>query len=98
MQEERVSALTVCEREFIIEAGGKDRTEAFAQAFSALKARAYKEVDGLIVEMQPQDVFVLSEEERSKTEQLADYFKPRELKPYNIKVSIIVRLKYIPNK
>ena len=39
MQEQRVSALTVCEREFIIEAGGKDRREAFAQAFSALKAR-----------------------------------------------------------
>ena len=74
MQEERVSALTVCEREFIIEAGGKDRTEAFAQAFSALKARAYKEVDGLIVEMQPQDVFILSEEERKKTQQLEDYF------------------------
>ena len=97
MQEERRSALTMCEREFIIDAGGKDRTEAMSQAFVALKARAYKEVDGLIVEMQPLDVFILKEEERSKTQQLADYFKPKEFKPYTVQLSIIVRLKYIPN-
>ena len=41
--------------------------------------------------------FILKEEERSKTQQLADYFKPKEFKPYTVQLSIIVRLKYIPN-
>lgn len=79
-----------------LEAYGKDRKEAFGTAFAALKKKAYALVDGLIIHMEPKDVYLLAEVEKSKAEKLAGYFKPRQIQDYYVKFQVAVVIKYIP--
>jgi len=82
--------------EFILEAYGKDKRTAFASAFGMLKKKAYARVDGLIIHMEPKEVNVLEENEKTKAEKLFGYFRPRQIQDYYVKFQVIVIMKYIP--
>jgi len=96
MNKPQKSSMMTEDIEFILEAYGKDKQTAFAAAFGKLKKKAYARVDGLIIHMEPKEVNVLEENEKTKTEKLVGYFKPRQIQDYYVKLQVIVVMKYIP--
>ena len=68
MDQVGMSCLKTVTKEFTLESYGKNRTEAVAAVFAKLKKEAYAAVDGLLIHMQPQDVILLGEEEKTQKE------------------------------
>jgi len=96
MDEQRTSSLVCEEIDFTLETYGKSKPEALGDIFAMLKKRAYKEVKGLIIHMEPKDVYYLEEKEQTKTQQLVGFFKPRKIQNYYVKVLVTVAVKYLP--
>ena len=93
----RGKSILVTERHTIeLEAYGKDRKDAFGAAFADLKKKAYALVDGLIIHMEPEDVYTLVDVEKTKGEKLVGYFKPRQIQNHHVKIQVVVIIKYIP--
>ena len=96
MSNSQKSTMVTEDVEFILEAYGKDKRNAFASAFGMLKKKAYARVDGLIIHMEAKEVNVLEENEKTKAEKLVGYFRPRQIQDYYVKLQVIVTMKYIP--
>lgn len=96
MKDKQVSVLVTKEYEIELEAYGKNKADAFGTAFAALKKKAYSMVDGLIIHMEPETVYLLADEEQSKVEKLVGFFKPRQLRNHYVKFRVKVIVKYIP--
>jgi uncharacterized protein (TIGR03578 family) len=90
-----VQCMETSKRDIVIQASGNSKTEAFNNIFTILRRQIYKEVDGLIIHMEPMDVFILDESVKKYTERFLWLFMPREKAEYTIKVKIIVLIKYI---
>lgn len=83
------------QKDIVIQASGNSKTEAFNNIFTILRRQIYKEVDGLIIHMEPMNVFILDESVKKYTERFLWLFMPREKAEYTIKAKIIVLIKYI---
>ena len=95
MDQVGMSCLKTVTKEFTLESYGKNRTEAVAAVFAKLKKEAYESVDGLLIHMQPQDVILLGEEEKTKIQKFLGFFAPKEIQDYYIKLKVIVTIRYI---
>lgn len=93
---EKKSTMLKESREFILEAYGKNKAEAFGKAFGQLQKKVYKEVQGLVIHMEPEELEVLEEREQTRVEKLIGFFRPRQIEHYYVKFQITVQLKYIP--
>lgn len=82
-------------KEFVLEAYGKNRQEAVAAIFSQLKTKVYAQVDGLILQMEPVEVYRLREEEKTKTQKFLGFFMPRAIQNYYVQLRLVVMIKYI---
>lgn len=89
------SCLKTATKEFVLEAYGKKREDAVGAVFSKLKKEVYGSVDGLLIHMEPQDVFLLKEEEKTRAQKFLGFFAPKEIQDYYIKLRVIVTVKYI---
>ena len=92
------SCLMEKQEDFILEAYGKDKTEAVGKAFKGLQSRAYASMNktGLIIHMEPEDVEILSEYEQTAKEKVIGFFKPKPIMHYQVKLRVTVKIKYIP--
>ncbi|MEA5010254.1 MAG: DUF4312 family protein [Angelakisella sp.] len=89
------SCLKTETKEFILEAYGKNKKEAVAAVFTKLKKEVYSSTDGLIIHMEPEDVILLKEEEKTSVQKFLGFFAPKEIQDYHIQLKVIVRVKYI---
>jgi uncharacterized protein (TIGR03578 family) len=89
------SCLKTVTREFVLDAYGKKRVDAVATIFAKLKKEAYDSVDGLLIHMEPEDVILLAEEEKTKIQKFLGFFAPKEIQDYYIKLKVIVTIRYI---
>lgn len=89
MESTGVSCLRTEEREFTLEAYGKNREEAAGAVFAKLKKEVYAAVKGLILHMEPK------EEEKTQVQKLLGFFAPREIQNYYLKLRIVVTVKYM---
>ena len=96
MDKKKTSSLVCKEIDFTLESYGKSKTEALGDIFAMLKKRAYKEVEGLIIHMEPKDVYILEEKEQTRTQKLVGFFKPKQIQNYYVKVLVTVTVKYVP--
>jgi len=96
MSEAKRSSLECKEQEIVLEAYGKDKTDALGKIFGSLKKQVYKETEGLIIHMEPLDVFILEESEKKAVDKAIGLIKPKQIQNYYAKVKIIICLKYIP--
>ena len=55
----------------------------------------YEALGKVLTEMQPQDVILLGEEEKTKVQKFLGFFAPREIQDYYIKLKVIVTIQYI---
>lgn len=90
------SALIRETREFILEGYGREKKDAYGRAFGSLKKKTYQEIDGLIIHMEPKDVLILEEYEKTKAQKVAGYFKPKQNQDYYVKLKVITLVEYIP--
>lgn len=90
------SCLVCTEREIVLEAYGKEKADALGSIFGSLKKQIYKETDGLIIHMEPIDVFIINEEEKTGAQKVIGLMKPKANQSYYVKVRILISLKYIP--
>lgn len=90
------SVMIIEKKSIILEAYGKDKKNTYASAFGQLKKKVYADVDGLIIHMEPDQVIVLKEEEKTKAQKVVGYFKPKQIQDYYVKLEVIVTMKYIP--
>lgn len=90
-----VQCMETSQKDIVIQASGNSKTEAFNNIFTILRRQIYKEVDGLIIHMEPMNVFILDESVKKYTERFLWLFMPREKAEYTIKAKIIVLIKYI---
>lgn len=92
------SCLIETQKDFVLEAYGSNKTDAFGKAFGKLKNTAYQSLQnqGLILHMEPVDVEILEEHEQSMTEKIVGFFKPKPIMHYQVKFRVTVRIKYIP--
>lgn len=95
MENAEVSCLKTEEREFVLEAYGKNREEAVGTVFARLKKEVYRSVDGLILHMEPREVYLAREEEKTRAQKLLGFFAPREIQNHYIKLRVIVTVKYL---
>lgn len=95
MENQGVPCLKTEQREFVLEAYGKNRQEAAGTIFARLKKEVYAAVDGLILHMEPREVYLVKEEEKTEIQKLLGFFAPREIQNYYLKLRIVVTVKYI---
>ena len=93
MSEEQ--CMKTIKKEITISASGKSKSQAFSNVFSLLRKEVYKEINGLILQMEPEEVYVLDEDSKKYTEKFLWFFMPRERYNYQIKVKIVVLIKYV---
>lgn len=89
------SCMQTVTKEFELESYGKNRTEAVAAVFTKLKKEVYASVDGLIIHMEPTDVILIAQEEKTKVEKFLGFFAPREVQDYYVKLKVVTTVKYI---
>jgi len=83
------------EREIIIKVDGKTKNEALTKAVALLRKQIYKEVDGLILRMEPLEIYVLNEEKKIEIEKFLFFFMPREKVQYFMEFKIKVHIGYV---
>ncbi len=95
MENQGVSCLKTEQKEFVLESYGKNREEAAGAIFAKLKKAVYGAVDGLILQMEPREVYLVKEEEKTEIQKFLGFFAPREIQNYYLKLRIVVTVKYI---
>lgn len=74
---------------------GKSKNEALGNVFSKLRKDIYDKVDGYILYMEPKQVFMDKCDVKKYTERFMFIFMPREKEEVCLKVTIVVKVKYI---
>lgn len=80
------------------EGTGKSRAEALGNALSEMRKTANRDIDGTILKMEPQQVYLLSEAVDTETERFLFMFMPREKTTYTISYRFTVEIRYVPNE
>lgn len=85
-------------RQFELIGKGKSIEEAYNNIFTMVKSKVYDAVPGVILQMEPKEVHLISKEEEVITEKFLLLFLPREKRNWTIKVKLLVDIKYINTK
>ncbi len=83
------------EIDLTISAQGKSKSDAMAKIFSILRKDVYSQVSGIIIHMEPKDVFINEVKVKKIKERFMFIFMPREKEEVSIKATIKVSVKYI---
>lgn len=83
------------EKKLVLEGEGDSIERAYSQIFAKLRKQIYSEVDGLIIHMEPTDVFEIDLKKHTYTEKFLGLFMPKEKTSYFVKAEIVVFIKYI---
>ncbi len=92
------SCMVETQEEFILDAYGKNKTEAISKAFQSIQKKAYAAYygKGLIIHMEPVDVDMVKEYTQNTKEKIIGWFRPKPLMYYQVELKVTVKLKYIP--
>lgn len=85
------------EKEIFIKGSGKTKNEALTKAVTGLRKQVYKEIDGIILRMEPLEVYVLNEEKKTDIEKFLFFFMPREKVQYFMEFKIKVEISFVSN-
>lgn len=92
---ERKSSMFHKEVTITLSATGKSKTEAIGNIFSLLRKSIYKEVPGIVVQMEPKDFFIDDIDVKKYTERFLFLFMPREREEVKLTATIVVNVKYV---
>lgn len=83
------------EKELIIDGTGKTKEIAYGEIFAKLRKQIYNEVNGVVLHMEPKEVYLLEMEEKNFTEKFLGLLMPKLKEAFYIKLKIIVTIKLI---
>ncbi|MDF2881371.1 MAG: hypothetical protein K0R54_1928 [Clostridiaceae bacterium] len=92
---ERTSSMFEKEVTITLSAAGKNKTEAVGNIFSLLRKGIYKEVPGIVVQMEPINFFVDNIDVKKYTERFLFLFMPREKEEVKLTATVVVSVKYV---
>lgn len=87
--------MKTAQKEFIFEQSAKSKEELLGNIFATLRKEAYSQIPGVILQMEPLEVYILEEKEEKTTEKFLWLFMPKERVSYTAKVKLVVVIKYI---
>jgi len=82
-------------KSFTLSGKGKNEEEAYSEIFSKVKRVVYESVEGVVLQMEPEEVYVKSFDETVEKEKFLFLLFPREKRQVSIEVKLVVSLKYI---
>ncbi|MBF4694731.1 DUF4312 family protein [Fusibacter ferrireducens] len=74
---------------------GKTKDEAFGKALEAMRKQVYKDVEGMILKMEPLEVYLDEVHEEKEIEKFLFLFMPREKWTYKMTFTFVVEISYI---
>ncbi|MBE6083320.1 DUF4312 family protein [Acidilutibacter cellobiosedens] len=92
---EKRQCMKEVEKNLTITAQGNSIKTAYGNIFSILRKKVYSEVEGLIIYMEPLNVYELEVKKHSYTEKFLGLFMPREKNNCEVTAEIVVKIKYI---
>ncbi|WP_102399871.1 DUF4312 family protein [Haloimpatiens massiliensis] len=78
-----------------LEAQGKSKADAMGKIFAMLRKKVYQYVDGIVIHMEPVDVFIEDVEIKKIKERFMFIFMPREKEEVKVKATIRINVKYV---
>lgn len=69
---------------------GENKAAAFSDALNHVQKEILKQSSDIILRIEPNDVTIISAEERTYTERFLFFFLPRKRKTYHVKLSVHV--------
>lgn len=78
-----------------VEGKGESKAKAFSSALANVQAVVLKSTSNILLRIEPQDVKVLTAEEKTTKERFLFFFLPRERKSYRVSLEITVNVTII---
>ncbi|MCC3702467.1 DUF4312 family protein [Rouxiella badensis] len=78
-----------------VEGKGETKAAAFSSALSQVQKTVLKSTDNILLRIEPQDVKVITAEEKITHEKFLFFFLPRERKSYYVALDITVNMTVI---
>ena len=82
-------------REVILESSGNSKKKIYSNIFQNLRQEVFDDISGIILKIEPEEVYKLKEEKNEYTEKFLWLFMPRKKVEYKVKLKIVVSIKYI---
>ena len=83
------------EKDYTIKAKGKNEEEVIGKIFTVLKKTVTLDIDGIVIKLEPVNVYEVSREIEEYTETFLWFFMPRKKQMVEIELKIIVSIKYV---
>ena len=83
------------EKDYTIKAMGKNEEEVIGKIFTVLKKTVTLDIDGIIIKLEPVNVYEVSKKTEEYTETFLWFFMPRKKQEIEIELKIVVSVKYV---
>ena len=74
---------------------GKSKADAMGKIFSILRKEVYNHVNGIVIHMEPIDVFIEEFKSKKIKEKFMFIFMPREKEDVKVRATIRINVKYV---
>lgn len=82
-------------KRLIISGKGKTEQGAIANCFSSFRKEVEKDIDGVIIKLDPIEVYILNKEKKIEVKKFFELFWAKEITSYVVKIEIEFEVKYI---
>ena len=83
------------EKEYTIKGKGKNEEEVIGKIFTTLKKTVTSDIDGIVIKLEPLNVYEISKKVDEYTETFLWFFMPRKKQEIEIELKITVSVKYV---
>ena len=83
------------EKEYTIKAKGRSKEEVIGKIFTILKKTVTSDIDGIVIKLEPVNVYEVSQKVEEYTETFLWFFMPRTKQEIEIELKIVVSVKYV---
>ncbi|MCP1226389.1 DUF4312 family protein [Sebaldella sp. S0638] len=83
------------EKHYTIKAKGKNEEEVIGKIFTILKKTVTSDIEGIVIKLEPVNVYEISKTVDEYTETFLWFFMPRKKQEIEIELKIVVSVKYV---
>ena len=83
------------EKDYTIKAKRKNEEEVIGKIFTILKKTVTSDIEGIVIKLEPVNVYEISKKTEEYTETFLWFFMPRKKQEIEIELKIVVSVKYV---
>ena len=83
------------EKDYTIKAKGKSEEEVIGKIFTILKKTVTSDIEGIVIKLEPVNVYEVNKKTEEFTETFLWFFMPRKKQMVEIELKIVVSVKYV---